>query len=203
MDEPFSAVDPEVRERLQDELLRLQSELGKTIVFVTHDIDEAVRLGDRVAVFRQGGHLAQYDTPRELLARPADDFVASFVGRDRGYRGLSFTGDDGLAVAELDTLEETQVAAGVPAADGWRLALRDGQPHGWLRPGVARPTRTCSPGARCTGWVTRSGRRSTPRSARRPVSEWSSTSTGALLGSVQAPYVLELIDAHRRELAGG
>ena len=75
MDEPFSAVDPVVRESLQDELLRLQAELGKTIVFVTHDIDEAVKLGDRVAVFRVGGKLAQYDEPGVLLARPADDFV--------------------------------------------------------------------------------------------------------------------------------
>ena len=80
MDEPFSAVDPVVRESLQDELLKLQAELGKTIVFVTHDIDEAVKLGDRVAVFRVGGNLAQYDEPGVLLARPADDFVDSFVG---------------------------------------------------------------------------------------------------------------------------
>src|SRR3954464_11485056 len=83
MDEPFSAVDPVVRENLQDELLKLQSELGKTIVFVTHDIDEAVKLGDRVAVFRTGGLLAQYDEPGHLLAHPADDFVDGFVGRDR------------------------------------------------------------------------------------------------------------------------
>ena len=90
MDEPFSAVDPVVRESLQEELLRLQGELGKTIVFVTHDIDEAVKLGDKVAVLRVGGKLAQYDEPGQLLARPVDDFVDNFVGRDRGYRGLGF-----------------------------------------------------------------------------------------------------------------
>ena len=104
MDEPFSAVDPVVRESLQDELLRLQAELGKTIVFVTHDIDEAVKLGDRVAVFRVGGKLAQYDEPGVLLARPADDFVDSFVGRDRGYRGLSFRSSEQLPLHELRTV---------------------------------------------------------------------------------------------------
>ncbi len=84
MDEPFGAVDPVVRTQLQDELIRLQKELGKTIVFVTHDVDEAVRLGDRIAVFRTGGHLVQCATPTELLARPADDFVADFLGASRG-----------------------------------------------------------------------------------------------------------------------
>src|SRR6266576_5053850 len=90
MDEPFSAVDPVVRNQLQDEFLRLQGELGKTIVFVTHDIDEAVKLGDQIAVMRVGGKLAQLASPVELLTRPADAFVASFVGRDRGYRALGF-----------------------------------------------------------------------------------------------------------------
>src|SRR6188472_3080244 len=86
MDEPFSAVDPVVREQLQDEFLRLQDELGKTIVFVTHDIDEAIKLGDQVAVLRVGGRLAQVAEPAYLLAHPAADFV----GRDRGYRALQF-----------------------------------------------------------------------------------------------------------------
>ena len=87
MDEPFSAVDPIVREQLQEEFLRLQGELGKTILFVTHDIDEAVKLGDQVAVLRVGGTVAQAADPATLLADPHDDFVADFVGRDRGYRG--------------------------------------------------------------------------------------------------------------------
>jgi osmoprotectant transport system ATP-binding protein len=90
MDEPFSAVDPVVRDVLQKEFLRLQAELGKTIAFVTHDIDEAIKLGDKVAIFRVGGRLAQVGTPQELLDNPADEFVADFVGRDRGFRALSF-----------------------------------------------------------------------------------------------------------------
>jgi osmoprotectant transport system ATP-binding protein len=89
MDEPFGALDPITRERLQDEFLRLQGELGKTVVFVTHDVDEAIKMGDRVALLREGGKLAQYDTPDELLAHPADDFVAQFVGADRGLKRLS------------------------------------------------------------------------------------------------------------------
>lgn len=90
MDEPFSAVDPNVRDDLQAEMQRLQAELNKTIVFVTHDIDEAVKLGDKVAVFGPGGVLQQYDEPERVLSNPASDFVAGFIGRDRGYRGLQF-----------------------------------------------------------------------------------------------------------------
>ena len=86
MDEPFSAVDPVVRKGLQDELLRLQDELGKTVVFVTHDIDEAIKLGTMVAVLREGGRLAQYAPPAELLSNPADAFVEDFLGADRGIR---------------------------------------------------------------------------------------------------------------------
>jgi osmoprotectant transport system ATP-binding protein len=89
MDEPFGAVDPIVRSRLQDELLRLQERVHKTIVFVTHDIDEAIKLGDRVVVLNVGGVLEQVATPAELLARPANDFVAAFVGGQRGVRLLS------------------------------------------------------------------------------------------------------------------
>jgi osmoprotectant transport system ATP-binding protein len=91
MDEPFGAVDPVARERLQAEFLRLQAELHKTILFVTHDIEEAVRMGDRIAVFRQGGYLEQYDTPASVLGAPATPFVADFVGADRGLKRLSVT----------------------------------------------------------------------------------------------------------------
>jgi osmoprotectant transport system ATP-binding protein len=91
MDEPFSAVDPIVRARLQEEFLRLQAEVHKTIVLVTHDLDEAVRLGDRIAVLSQGGHLEQYDTPAVLLGAPATAFVREFVGADRGIRRLAVT----------------------------------------------------------------------------------------------------------------
>ena len=91
MDEPFGAVDPIARDRLQAEFLRLQGEVRKTVVFVTHDIEEAVRLGDRIAVLSQGGHLEQYDTPAAILGNPANDFVADFVGSDRGLKRLSVT----------------------------------------------------------------------------------------------------------------
>src|SRR6476659_8539091 len=91
MDEPFGAVDPIVRTRLQDQFLDIQATLAKTVVFVTHDIEEAVRLGDRVAVFEPGGRLAQFDTPARVLGEPGDDFVAEFVGADRGLRRLAVT----------------------------------------------------------------------------------------------------------------
>jgi osmoprotectant transport system ATP-binding protein len=133
MDEPFSAVDPIVREQLQDEFLRLQGELGKTIVFVTHDIDEAIKLGDQVVVLRQGGIVAQAAAPAELLSDPADDFVADFVGRDRGYRALSFR-----TVGELPTKSEHTVRLGEAptAGGGWQLVVDDGgRPLGWVDPG--------------------------------------------------------------------
>jgi osmoprotectant transport system ATP-binding protein len=89
MDEPFGAIDPINRERLQNEFLRLQAELRKTVLFVTHDIDEAIRMGDRIAVLREGGRLAQYATPAELLMHPADEFVEDFVGADRALKRLA------------------------------------------------------------------------------------------------------------------
>ena len=114
MDEPFSAVDPIVRHQLQEELLRLQRDIGKTIVFVTHDIDEAIKLGDNVAVLKVGGKLAQFSPPAELLANPVDDFVRGFVGQDRGYRALTFV-HDVLPVKPLPP----------------ELALQDGVAIGW------------------------------------------------------------------------
>jgi osmoprotectant transport system ATP-binding protein len=89
MDEPFGALDPITRHRLQMEMRRLHREVGKTIIFVTHDIDEAIQLGDRIAILREGGVLAQYDTPDAILAHPADDFVAAFIGEDRALRRLA------------------------------------------------------------------------------------------------------------------
>jgi len=111
MDEPFGALDPITRARLQHELLRIQKELRKTIVFVTHDIDEAILLGDRIAILREGGVLAQYGTPSELLARPADDFVSRFLGADRGLKLLSLRRLDELELAPLDGVA-APVAAG-------------------------------------------------------------------------------------------
>jgi osmoprotectant transport system ATP-binding protein len=98
MDEPFGAVDPVVRAELQQELLRLQGELGKTVVFVTHDVDEALLLGDQIVLLRTGGEVAQIGTPAEILAKPADDFVASFIGADRGRRVLRIREVDGARV---------------------------------------------------------------------------------------------------------
>jgi osmoprotectant transport system ATP-binding protein len=97
MDEPFGAIDPINRARLQDEFLALQRKVRKTVVFVTHDIDEAIKMGDRIAILREGGVLAQYDTPATILSRPADDFVARFVGADRALKRLALT-----TVAELN-----------------------------------------------------------------------------------------------------
>ncbi len=99
MDEPFGAIDPINRTRLQDEFLRLQERVRKTVVFVTHDIDEAIKMGDRIAVLREGGHLAQFATPAELLSSPADQFVADFVGADRALKRLGLVR---LADVELD-----------------------------------------------------------------------------------------------------
>jgi osmoprotectant transport system ATP-binding protein len=105
MDEPFGAVDPITRERLQDEFLRIQQEIRKTIVFVTHDIDEAIKMGDKIAILKQGGILAQYDTPENILSRPNSEFVASFVGNDRILKRLSLTrvGEMQLEPANGDT----------------------------------------------------------------------------------------------------
>jgi osmoprotectant transport system ATP-binding protein len=137
MDEPFSAVDPIVREQLQDEFLRLQQELGKTIVFVTHDIDEAIKLGDQVAVLGAGGRLAQIAEPARLLAHPVDDFVADFVGRDRGYRALSFQQTPALPIRSEPTvpLGASREDAAAAAGDGWLLVTdeRD-HPLGWVEP---------------------------------------------------------------------
>src|SRR5207253_934219 len=108
MDEPFGALDPITRARLQDEFLRLHNELRKTVIFVTHDIDEAIKMGDRIAILREGGVLAQYDTPAEILRSPADDFVAEFVGADRGIKRLSL-----ITLADLNLLApEGERAAG-------------------------------------------------------------------------------------------
>jgi len=133
MDEPFSAVDPVVREQLQDEFLRLQGELGKTILFVTHDIDEAIKLGDQVAVMRVGGTLAQLAAPAYLLAHPVDDFVADFVGRDRGYRALSFQPTPRLPLRPERTLTLGETTRGLD--QDWVLVVDDAnRPLGWVEP---------------------------------------------------------------------
>ncbi|MER7845199.1 ATP-binding cassette domain-containing protein [Kitasatospora sp. NPDC096077] len=129
MDEPFSAVDPVVRAGLQEELLRLQSELHKTVLFVTHDIEEAVRLGDQVVVLREHGRIAQLADPHTLLTSPADDGVAAFLGRDRGLRGL--------ALRPATAVAHRPVGDGLRYGD-WELALDDERrPIGWIDRGGA------------------------------------------------------------------
>jgi osmoprotectant transport system ATP-binding protein len=138
MDEPFGAIDPITRDRLQNEFLRLQREVRKTIVFVTHDIEEAVKLGDRIAILRQGGVLEQYDTPAEVLGNPASEFVADFVGADRGLKRMKVTPIDVNDLeqpplvrrdADLAEVRRTMDAEGLAYAlvvDGERHL------HGWI-----------------------------------------------------------------------
>jgi osmoprotectant transport system ATP-binding protein len=113
MDEPFGAIDPITRERLQDEFLRLHREIRKTVIFVTHDIDEAIKMGDHIAILAEGGHLAQYDTPDRILAEPANEFVARFVGNDRGLKRLS-----------LATLEDLELEPITNGASGPRAPVQ-------------------------------------------------------------------------------
>jgi osmoprotectant transport system ATP-binding protein len=138
MDEPFGAIDPINRESLQNEFLRLQGELRKTIVFVTHDIDEAIKMGDKIAVLRKGGKLAQYASPAELLMYPADEFVEDFVGADRALKRLALQ-----RVRDIDLWRAASVRAGEPIEDARRkiadadidmavLVDDGGRPQGWL-----------------------------------------------------------------------
>ena len=138
MDEPFGAIDPINRERLQNEFLRLQREIRKTVVFVTHDIDEAIKMGDRIAVLKKGGKLAQYASPAELLMYPADSFVEDFVGADRALKRLALQ-----RVRDVDLWRAPLVRVGEPVAEA-RAKLSDaevpypllvddeGKPLGWL-----------------------------------------------------------------------
>jgi osmoprotectant transport system ATP-binding protein len=160
MDEPFSAVDPVVRERLQSEFLRLQEQVRKTIVFVTHDIEEAVRLGDRIAVMSEGGHVEQFAPPGDILGAPASPFVADFVGADRGLKRLAVTGID---VSDLeqppvvnvdDRLGEARAAL-ERAAARWAVVVDDaGALHGWLSAERATGSGTVGSAARrMEAWV--------------------------------------------------
>jgi len=138
MDEPFGAIDPINRESLQNEFLRLQQRLRKTIVFVTHDIDEAIKMGDRIAILKEGGHLAQYASPAELLMYPADKFVEDFVGADRALKRLALQ-----RVRDIDLWKAATVRVGEPVPraraklddadiDYLLVVDDDGRPRGWL-----------------------------------------------------------------------
>jgi len=139
MDEPFGAVDPITRSRLQDELIRLQDELGKTIVFVTHDFDEAVKLGDRIAVLATGSRIVQYDTPAEILTNPADQYVADFVGAGAALKQLTLT-----RVRDVELDEAVTVSLGGDAADAARRAQQAGRQHVILLDQRSRPIRWLS-----------------------------------------------------------
>ena len=138
MDEPFSAIDPINRERLQNEFLRLQAEIRKTVLFVTHDIDEAIKMGDHIAVLKTGGRIAQYATPAELLMTPADDFVEDFVGADRALKRLAL-----MRVRDVDLWKAPLAYVGQPTAEVRAkldtaevpyplLVDSDRRPLGWL-----------------------------------------------------------------------
>jgi osmoprotectant transport system ATP-binding protein len=140
MDEPFGAVDPIVRERLQNEFLRLQEDIAKTILFVTHDIDEAIKMGDLVAVMQVGGHLEQFAAPADILASPASEFVARFVGADRGLKRLSLS-----RVGDVELRPAPTARVGENAAEARRRVLADpleylllvddgNRPLGWVGP---------------------------------------------------------------------
>lgn len=194
MDEPFSAVDPVVRDELQAEILRLQDELHKTIVFVTHDIDEALTLGDRIAVFGRGGVLQQYDAPARVLSNPANDFVAAFVGADRGYRGLQFRHATGLPLHPLRHVAENGIDELELAPGQWVLVTKpDGSPYAWVDAtgwgsiGTVHRCTTAPPRAvRCSRRTAPCARRSTPRCRPRRGSGWPSAPTARWsVGSVR------------------
>lgn len=141
MDEPFGAVDPITRDHLQDELIRLQHELHKTIVFVTHDFDEAIKLGDRIAVLREHSHIAQFDTPEAILTNPTDDFVSGFVGAGAALKRLNLTRVRDVEIAEFATVTVDDPLQSVfdrlRDASTNELLLLDqrGRPYKWLRRG--------------------------------------------------------------------
>jgi osmoprotectant transport system ATP-binding protein len=189
MDEPFGAVDPINRERLQNEFLRLQAEVRKTILFVTHDIDEAIKMGDRVAVLKEGGHLAQYATPAELLMSPADDFVEDFVGADRALKRLSL-----LRVADIDLWEAPLAFVG-QAMGEVRAKLEGAEvPHPLLVDSNRRPL----------GWLSESDLRADvvperPDSGPQPILDLDDVMRDALADLLQAESLYApVVDAQGR-----
>jgi osmoprotectant transport system ATP-binding protein len=207
MDEPFSAVDPIVRYELQREILHLQAELHKTIVFVTHDIDEAIRLADRVAVFARGGVLQQYDEPAKLLSRPANDFVARMIGAGRGYRWLQFLDATNLPIHDLPTINDASAVGDEQLRDGWALVVKpDGVPLGWIDATGVRKHRggaSLRDSVTSVGAVFRPGANlsqaldaalSSPAAMGVAVDK-----AGRVSGGVCASDVLAALDSHRRD----
>ncbi|MFI8201899.1 betaine/proline/choline family ABC transporter ATP-binding protein [Streptomyces sp. NPDC085937] len=141
MDEPFGAVDPITRDHLQDELIRLQRDLHKTIVFVTHDFDEAIKIGDRIAVLRERSHIAQFDTPEAILTTPADDFVSGFVGAGAALKRLNLTRVGDVAITDYptagvdDPLDEISARLRSGGTDEVLVLDQRGRPYKWLRRG--------------------------------------------------------------------
>ena len=140
MDEPFGAIDPITRDRLQNEFLRVQSEVRKTIVFVTHDIDEAIKMGDRIAILKEGSQIAQYDTPEQILTAPADDFVAEFIGRGASLKrlNLSYVGDIDPRAWPTVSVSTSITEATETLRNSGESALivvdEAGRPHSWVGP---------------------------------------------------------------------
>jgi osmoprotectant transport system ATP-binding protein len=188
MDEPFGAIDPITRDRLQNEFLRLQGELKKTIVFVTHDIDEAIKMGDRIAILGEQSRIAQFDTPERILAYPVDDFVSDFIGSGSTLKGLNFERVRDIELVHDFPVVDTTVGRDeaqrrFDASDEkWMLVLDASSGHRWVN-GATWPTRrsrSTSSGRRCRPRCRRT-RRSTTRSrscsCRTPARRWWSTTT--------------------------
>jgi osmoprotectant transport system ATP-binding protein len=213
MDEPFGAIDPITRERLQNEFLRLQAEIRKTIVFVTHDIDEAIKMGDKIAVLKKGGHLAQYAAPAELLMRPADPFVEDFVGADRSLKRLALQ-----RVRDIDLWKAALVHAGEPVDEArrrsptptstsrcsstTRAARRAGSasaptPASACGPSCARPP--VPPSSSTTCCATRSATCSPARSA----TARSSTPTGCVVGVLSLDTIAHALQVPAEQTRSG
>jgi osmoprotectant transport system ATP-binding protein len=192
MDEPFGAIDPINRERLQNEFLRLQAEIRKTILFVTHDIDEAIKMGDRIAVMREGGHLAQYATPAELLMEPADGFVEDFVGADRALKRLAL-----LRVSDIDLWQAPLAFVGQATADV-RAKLEGAEvPHPLLVDSERRPL----------GWLSDSDLRQEtvpqrPDSTPDPILDLHDVMRDALSDLLQAESLYAPVVDHHGRIAG-
>lgn len=208
MDEPFSAVDPVVRRELQRELRRLQSELHKTIIFVTHDMDEAVLLGDKVAVFGTGGVLQQYATPAEVLSRPANDFVADLVGHDRGYRALSFHSTENLTIDTVPMFSIEEAGSTLRTGE-WALVVDDrGHALGWvdsdrrsaIRNGAEAATMLAPVGSQLSPDGTM--RQALDAALSSPAGKGIVTdSEGAVLGAVAIATVIDVVERLRNDAA--